>query len=150
MFGILKSYDEEYLELYEYLTQDWKMKSEYSKAFLNTYKKSIGKILAQGKRRMSMLENSSDPEARIIGFANLGEETTFALVGQAYYAYMGDLRRGKHVGTPVELAIWAILSNRSDLVQTIDRAFGEYIQEKHEERFPNLYEEVFHRDDESV
>ena len=36
MFGLFKSYDDEYLELYEYLTQDWEMKPKYAKAFLNT------------------------------------------------------------------------------------------------------------------
>lgn len=146
MFGLSKSYDDEYLELYEYLTQDWKMKPEYAKAFLNAYKKSIGKMFSQGKQRMSMLENSSDTEARLLRAANLGEECPFALVGQAYQAYMGDLRRGKHVGTPVELAIWAILANRSDLLESHDRAFANYISEKAEEKFPKLFDKVFSQD----
>jgi len=146
MFGLLKSYDEEYLELYEYLTQDWKMKPEYAKSFLDAYKKSIGKMFSQGKQRMSMLESSSDPEARLLRVANFGQEYPFALVGQAYQAYMGDLRRGKHVGEPIELAIWAILGNRPDLLESIDRAFANYISEKAEEKFPNLFEDVFSQD----
>lgn len=146
MFGLSRSYDDEYLELYEYLTQEWKMKPEYAKAFLNTYKKSIGKIFSQGKQRLSQLENSSDPEARLLRVANLGEECPFALVGQAYQAYMGDLRRGEHVGTPVELAIWAILVNRSDLLEPLDRAFADYISEKAEEKFPELFDKVFSQD----
>ena len=36
---------------------------------------------------------------------------------------MTDLRRGRYVGTDIEKAIWAILSNRSDLVGEIDRMF---------------------------
>lgn len=143
MLGFGKSYDDEYLELYEYLTQRWKMKPEYAKPFLNTYKKSIGKIFSQEKKRMEILENSSDPEMRLMRHANLGQEYDFALVGQAYHAYMDDLRRGRHVGTPVEKTIWAILSNRSDLIETLDRAFATWIGEKHEEKFPGLFDEVF-------
>ena len=85
MLGFFKSYDEEYLELYEYLTQEWAMKAEYAKPFLNTYKKDIGKKLFEGKKRMAILENSSDPEARLISIANSGQEYDFALVGQAYH-----------------------------------------------------------------
>lgn len=143
MFGFGKSYDEEYLEMYEFLTQDWEMKPEYAKPFLTEYKKKIGKILVEGKKRLQMMENSSDPETRLMSYANLGQAPVFALVAQAYNAYMGDLRRGKHVGTPIEKTIWAILSNRSDLVDDIDKAFGKWIYEKHEEKFPGLFEEVF-------
>ena len=143
MLGFFKSYDEEYLELYEYLTQEWAMKAEYAKPFLNTYKKDIGKKLFEGKKRMAILENSSDPEARLISIANSGQEYDFALVGQAYQAYMVDLRRGHHVGTPIEKTIWAILANRSDLVDTVDRALGKWIFEKYNEKFPGLFKEVF-------
>ncbi len=144
MFGCFgKSYDDEYLELYEYLTQQWQMKPEYAKSFLNAYKKSIGKLFSSGKERMEMLESSSDPEMRLLRYANLGQEYDYALVGQAYQAYMGDLRRGKHVDTPVEKTIWAILANRSDLVEALDRAFARWIDEKQEEKFPGLFEEVF-------
>lgn len=143
MFGFGKSYDDEYLELYEYMTREWEMKPDYAKPFLNAYKKSIGKIYSKGKERMEMLENSSNPELRLMRYANLGQEYDYALVGQAYQAYMGDLRRGKHVGTPVEKTIWAILANRSDLVETIDKAFANWIDEKQEEKFPELFEQVF-------
>lgn len=143
MFGFGKSYDDEYLELYEYLTQNWEMKPSYAKAFLNAYKKSIGKIFSNGKERMEMLEKSSDPEMRLVRYANLGQEYDFALVGQAYQAYMGDLRRGKHVGTSVEKTIWAILSNRSDLLEETDRALAKFICAKQDEKHPGLFAEVF-------
>jgi len=143
MFGPLKSYDGEYSELYEYLTEDWRMKPQFAKAFLDTYKRSIGKILANGKKRMSKLENSANPETALAAFASLGQENALALVGQAYQAYMTDLRTGVHVGTPVETAIWAILVNRSDLLEAIDRSFAQYIRSKHEEEFPRLFQQVF-------
>jgi hypothetical protein len=142
MFGFGKSYDDEYLELYEYLTQQWDMKPDYARPFLNEYKKSIGKLFSEGKKRMEVLENSSAPEMRLMRYANPGQEYDFALVGQAYQAYMGDLRRGRHVGTPVEKTIWAILANRSDLVETIDRAFARWIDETYEEKFPGLFDEL--------
>lgn len=143
MFGFGKSYDEEYLELYEYLTQQWNMKPDFAKPFLTEYKKSIGKIFSKGKKRMNALENSTNAEIRLMRFANLGQEYDYALVGQAYQAYKGDLRRGRHIGTSIEKAIWAILSNRSDLVEGLDKAFASWIDEKQEERFPGLFDEVF-------
>ena len=51
------------------------------------------------------------------------------IVAQAYMAYMADLRRDKHVGTDVEKAIWAILSNGSDLLDSIDSGLHQHIQE---------------------
>ena len=143
VLGFGKTYDDEFLELYGYLTQQWEMKPGYAKPFLTAYKKSIGKIFSKGNARMASLEASQNPEARLLRYANLGQEYDFALVGQAYYAYMGDLRRGRHVGTPVEKAIWAILANRSDLVASLDNAFARWIDEKHEEKFPGLFAEVF-------
>ena len=149
MFGLFKSYDDEYLELYEYMTQNWEMKPEYAKIFLNTYKKSVGKMFSTGKKRMAALENSADLDTRLMATASGGQDPANALVFQAYKAYMTDLRRGVHVGTPVELAIWAVLSNRSDLIGIIDRAFEIWIFENHEKEFPDLFEEVFQSESEN-
>ena len=46
-----KSYDEEYKELFSHLTGRWEMKPHYARVFLDAYKKSIGKILSNGKKR---------------------------------------------------------------------------------------------------
>ena len=105
IFGLFKSYDDAYLELYEYLTEKWKMKPGYAKPFLDAYKRIIGKTFCQGREKIKKLEKSSDPEIRLMMYSNVGQEYEFALVGQAYQAYMGDLRRGRHVGTPVEKVI---------------------------------------------
>ncbi len=137
-----KSYDKEYEELFSRLTERWEMKPHYARAFLDAYKRSIGKVLSSGKKRMSKLHESTDPSVRLFAFVN-ADSHDLALVGQAYTAYMTDLRRGKHVGTDVEKAIWAILANRSDLFSDADRLFSEYINETHEERFPRLFDEVF-------
>ena len=145
--GIFSSYDSEYRELLEYLLDDWKMKPRFAESFLSTYKRSIGKIFQKGKKRMAQMENHPDPSVRLAMFASMGQEQSYALVGQAYQAYMTDLRRGRHVGTDIEKAIWAILSNRSDLVGEIDRAFEKYIDEHYEDKFPDLFDEVFEPED---
>ena len=147
MFGLSKTYDDEYLVLYEYLTQKWQMKPLYAKTFLTTYKKSVGKLFADSKKRMERLSSSSDAETRLAAVAYGGEEYDIALVRQAYKAYKSDLRHGKHVGTPIEKATWAILANRSDLIGTFDEAFGEWIDDNQDERFPELFEEVFQMED---
>ena len=146
--GLFDTYDVEYRELLGFLTDDWRMKPQFSRAFLDTYKKSIGKIFAKGKKQLAKLENHPDPSVRLSLIANMGQEHSFALVGQAYQAYMTDLRRGRHVGTDVEKAIWAILSNRSDLVGDLDRPFEKYIDDNFKKKFPNLFDEVFEYDDE--
>ena len=146
--GFFDTYDAEHEELLEFLTDNWNMKPRFSKAFLDTYKKSVGKIFAKGKKQMAQLENHPDPGVRLSLIANMGQEQSFALVAQAYQAYMADLRRGRHVGTDIEKAIWTILSNRSDLVGDLDRPFAKYIDDNQEKKFPNLFDEVFEDDDE--
>ena len=139
-----KSYDEEYAELLSHLTKNWEMKPLYARAFLGAYKKSIGKMFSKSKTRSSQLRENPDPALSLFAMAYI-DDYDFALVGQAYRAYMTDLRRGKHVGTTVEKAIWAILA-RSDLVEDLDRLFSEYIDDTHEEKFPGLFDEVFPAD----
>ncbi|MFQ2771212.1 hypothetical protein ACK3Y4_10820 [Aeromonas caviae] len=145
MFGLFKSFDDEYLELYEYLTQDWGMRPEYAKPFLTTYKKSVGKRLHLLKKQNDKLLNSKTPGSTLLAIAQFGagDEQVYALVVQAHWAYMNDLRRGKHVGTNVEKTIWAILTNRSDLVEQVDRPFAKYIEKTSQEKYPSLFEEVF-------
>ena len=119
------------------------MKPAYAKPFMDAYRKSVGKKLANGRRQMEKHMGSDDPVLSLAAFANLGQELDNSLVAQAYEAYMSDLRRGRLVGTPVEKAIWAILYNRSDLIEAIDRPFQKYINEKCDEKFPRLLDEAF-------
>lgn len=143
MFGFGKTYDEEYLNLYEHLTKQWKMKSQYAKSFLNAYKKSIGKMFLEGKKRIQMLENGGYPEVKLMKRSNPGFEFDLVLIEQAYVAYMKDLRSGKHVGTSVEKSIWAILSNRPDLIENFDKNFSKWIYDNQEKEFPGLFEKVY-------
>lgn len=136
-----KSYDEEHAQLFSHLTENWEMKPLYARAFLGAYKKSIGKMLSEGKTRSSKLRKTPDPALSLFAMAYI-DDHDFALVGQAYRGYMTDLPRGKHVGTTVEKAIWAILA-QSDLLEDLDPLFSEYIDDTHAEKFPGLLDAVF-------
>jgi hypothetical protein len=141
--GLFSSYDSEWTELYQHLVEDWEMKPAYAKPFMDAYRKSVSRKLVNGRRKAEKHMGGNDPMLSLAAFANMGQELDYSLVAQAYEAYMTDLRRGRHIGTPVEKAIWAILYNRSDLIETIDRAFQKYIDEKCDEKFPGLLDEAF-------
>ena len=140
------SFDDEYVELLAHLTEHWQMKPSYATTFLLAYKKSIGKMLSEGKRKASQLRSSPSPEAQLFAAAFI-DDHDFALVGQAYKAYMADLRRGRHVGTQIERAIWAILAKRSDLLEDLDRGLANYIDENWSKEFPTLFEDVYSADE---
>ena len=148
--GLFNSYDKEYEELYSYLTEHdgWEMKPRYAKAFLEAYKKPLGKKLRKGRKAASDILNKGPGFESIFGpfsstmIAFELQDHEVVIVAQAYMAYMADLRRDKHVGTDVEKAIWAILSNGSDLLDSIDSGLHQYIQEIEAEKFPDLYEDV--------
>ena len=143
--SFFSNYDYECNELRDCLTNDWQMKVRFADAFLATYRKSIGKLYVKGRKRLAKLENHPDPAVRVAFYAQGGEDSArdYALVGQAYNAYMRDLRKGRHVGTDVEKAIWAILANRSDLLEELDRGLARFIDKHEETKFPDLFDEVF-------
>ena len=149
LFGSKEATQKAYDELLNFLTEEWRMKDRYARAFLDEYRSDIAKLHKQITSRADELLQRGDAAARrlmsieIISAGGLGQVLSVILVTQAYRAYMSDLRRGKHVRTNIELAIWAILSNRSDLVQDFDKFFGQYVQEKYEELFPTLFDDVF-------
>ena len=145
MFGFGSKADSQYAynELLRFLTEEWEMKERYARAFLDTYRSSIAKIHKESILRYASLANSSNPEEYLTSVANEGMQHTMPLVSQAYQAYMTELRRGKHVGTDVELAIWGILANRSDIIDHFDPAFGKWIFEQYNVKFPNLFDDVF-------
>lgn len=140
MFGFGKAPDH-FAELLAYLVEDWDMRARYASAFLTAYRAPISKLHEQGLKNLDHVATHGNAEQRLIAMGS--EPRDYALVAQAYQSYLGDLRRGRHVGTDVELVIWAILVNRVDLFETIDRGLAGFIESKHEERFPNLFETVF-------
>jgi hypothetical protein len=140
MFGFGKAPDH-FPELLEHLVENWDMRARYASAFLSEYRSSISKIHEQGLKNLERLRTDGSAEQKLIAIST--EPKDYALVGQAYQAYLTDLRRGKNVNTDIELAIWAILANRVDLLESIDRGLAGFIEAKQEEKFPGLFDQVF-------
>lgn len=141
MFGFGKKPDH-FTTLLEYLVEHWQMKTRYASAFLSAYRTDISAMHEQGLKRLEASIDLSKPENRLLAY-QMPDLRNFALVGQAYKACLNDLRRGRHVGTDVEIAIWAVLVNRSDLLADIDKPLAKYIEENHGIKFPALFEDAF-------
>ena len=141
MFGFDKKPDH-FPEFLEYVTEKWQMKPRFAAAFLNAYRTDISLMHEQGLKRLDACVGLSKPENRLVAY-QMPDPRDFALVGQAYKAYMNDLRRGKHVDTDVEVAIWAVLCNRSDLLESVDKALAKYVTETQQVKFPTLFEDAF-------
>lgn len=141
MFGFGRKPDH-FNDFMEYLVERWQMKTRYAAAFLSAYRTDISVLHEDGLKRLDNSIDLSRPENRLLAHT-MPDPKDFALVGQAYKAYLSDLRRGKYVNTDVEVAIWAILCNRSDLLESVDRPLSKYISENQSTKFPNLFEDVF-------
>jgi len=116
------------------------MKNGYASVFLNEYRSAISKQYEKASKQTHNAFLSRSPDALEAAYNEVAE---WALVGQAYHAYMSDLRAGKHAGTNIELVIWAILLVRIDLIEALDKAFSIFLTREHEKRFPNLFQNVF-------
>ena len=148
MFGFFGPKPDEqkaFEKLLAHLTDEWNMKGRYAGAFLEAYRRNISKIFAEVMKRYDALATSNDAELSLMTAAMGGREDAFdhILVAQAHEGYKSDLRSGTHVGTDVEVAIWAILSNRSAILEKIDKSLARFIDKEEDKRFPGLYEEVF-------
>lgn len=140
MFGFGKKPDH-FPELMEHLIEHSGMKTRFASVFLSAYRNDISKRLEEGsKSTFETLKTLSRVEQLMFNPANVFD---FAIVGQAYMGYLQDLRHGRHVGTEVELVIWALLVNHIDLVEQTDKALAMWIQKEHEKQFPNLLEQVY-------
>ncbi|HFD80458.1 MAG TPA: hypothetical protein ENK05_08740 [Gammaproteobacteria bacterium] len=143
MLGFFKTYEDEYNELFEYLVYEWCFKPEYATAFLDIQKKKVGKTLYKLKKIHPQLQNSNNPETALISLMHCGEECKQALAAAGYYTYMLKLRRGKYLGTPVEYATWAIIMEGVDIIESFDRAFALYIEDKSNDKFELIFDEVY-------
>jgi hypothetical protein len=139
MFGIFNKPDR-YNELFQHLTTKWYMKNGYAAVFLNEYRNAVSKQYEKAVKQTHNGFLSSDPESLELAYNEIAE---WALVSQAHHVYMSDLRSGKNVGTNVELAIWAILLARIDLVEATDRGLATFISNEQKKRFPDLFQDVF-------
>ena len=140
MFGFGKKPDH-FADLMEHLVERAGMRSRFASAFLSAYKDETSKRFEEGTKKAEQTFAMMSPTQKMM--FNPSDIYDFAIVAQAYTAYMQDLRRGRHVGTDVELAIWALLTNHVDLVQGADKALATWIEQQHEMQFPNLLEMVY-------
>lgn len=129
-------------EFFSYMVDDWQFREEYAQAFLNEYGADLSRLHDQGLRRLEASLDLSRPENRLLA-AEMPDPRAFALVGQAFTAYANDLQKGKHRGTPVEIAIWAVLWNRSDLLGTLNPTLAKYVDENQDTVFKSIYETAF-------
>lgn len=140
MFSFGKKSDH-FPELMEHLVERSGMRTRFASAFLSAYRNDVSKRLEEGnKRTHETLKTLSRAQQLMFNPADVFD---FAIVGQAYMGYLQDLRHGRHVGTEVELAIWALLVNHIDLLEQTDKALAVWVEQEHEKQFPNLLEQVY-------
>jgi hypothetical protein len=140
MFGFGKKPDH-FTELMEHLVDRAGMRTRFASAFLSAYKDDVSKRFEDGTKRAQQTFATLSRDQQLL--FNPSDIYDFTIVAQAYIGYLQDLRRGYHVGTDVERAIWALLVSHSDLLEQTDKALATWIEEQHEKKFPNLLEEVY-------
>ncbi len=140
MFGFGKKPDH-FVDLMEHLVDRTGMKTRFASAFLSAYKDDFSKRFEEGTKRAEQILAAASIAQQIM--FNPTEVYDFAIVAQAYFGYLQDLRHGRYVGTEVELTIWALLINHSDLLKQTDKALATYMEREHEKLFPNLLETVY-------
>jgi hypothetical protein len=123
---------------------DWGMRPKYAEAFAKAY----AKPLSVGLERIAKGFHGADAGTRLGLLAN-GGLLRMAEVSQAIISFSTDLRRGVHVGTNVERAVWAILIGEIANVEGMDGALAVLVSENYERVFPGLLDEVFETRDES-
>jgi hypothetical protein len=139
MFGFSYRPDH-FTELSVHLVEKWHMRARYASAFVSAYRRDISALHECGPGSFSGREMTVSSVLSVGGDLH---PCDFSLVKQAYKAYMTDLRQGRYLGTDVELAVWAILAKRSDLVRSIDSAIGKFIEGNWELLFPDHFEIAF-------
>ena len=140
MFGFGKKPDH-FADLMVHLVERAGMRTRYASAFLSAYKDDVSKRFEDGTKRVGQTLRTLSRTQQLL--FDPSEVYDFTIVAQAYLGYLQDLRRGLHVGTDVEIAIWAILVNNIDLLRQTDQALAEYIKLQYEEKFPGLLEKAY-------
>lgn len=133
MFGFGKKPDHCGL-LTEYLIEEVKLKPRLAGSFIATYGAGASARLEKGLKGFQGMTQLQQLEARARG----DDPRLFALIAEAYHAYLIDVRTGRIKGSDNELALWAILWNRTDLLESFDKALAAFIDEKQPELFPDI------------
>jgi hypothetical protein len=139
MFGFSCRPDH-FTELFVRLVETWHMRARCAGAFVSAYRRDISALHESGAWSFHGSEMKS---TRMLSADGEAHPCDLSLVKQAYRAYMTDIRQGRHLGTDVELAVWAILAKRSDLVRPFDSTTSRFIEDNRELLFPDLFEIAF-------
>lgn len=140
MFGFRRKKPPYVQEFLDYMVELLNMNPRYARAFLRAYKTGISSTHSETLKKYTM----SQPNARERLNSMDPDPFALSLVRQAYMAYVIDLRHGKFVGTDVEVAVWAILCCRPDVLESFDKTLAAYIEAHRESRFPALFRVAFH------
>jgi len=125
-------------ELLEFLVDAWEMKPRVAGAFIAAYGKGASTRLDEGTKRAEAQFAALSEAERLQLFAAGDEPRKFAVIAEAYNAFLTDIRKGKHAGTDVELAVWAILWNDSALLEQIDAGLANFIVESQPTKYPDI------------
>ena len=139
MLGFRKKKPPYVKEFLDYMVVLLNMNPRYAQAFLRAYKTGISSTYSETLKKYAL---SPDGRARLKSMDP--DPFAVSLVRQAYMAYVIDLRHGKFVGTDVEVAVWAILCCRPDVLESFDKTLAAYIEAHRESRFPALFRVAFH------
>ncbi|MCK9687282.1 hypothetical protein [Scleromatobacter humisilvae] len=137
MFGFGKKPDHSGV-LLEFLVDVWKLKPRIAGAFIVAYAKEVSARYERGTAAAGTAASSMNAGARLAAFAMGDDPRKFAVMAQAYDAFTGDLRLSRHAGTDVELAIWSILWNDSELLRQIDAALADFVVEQQPTKYPDI------------
>jgi len=136
-FDFFKDYSFEASEIKNYLINTWGMRSEYAIPFVEVYKSDLGRLVSQGRKKMSDVNvKSLQGQELLKTFSD--NDLRFSVVGQSYHAYFKDLRNGRHLNSPIEYAIWGILYFENDLVAAQNFAFANFIMKNVDEKAPGI------------
>ncbi len=126
-------------EFLEYMVELLNMNRRYAEAFLRAYDIGVSLTYSETLNKYSL--SSQD---HVLLESTDTDLFALSLVQQAYTAYVVDLRHGKFVGTDVEVAVWAILCSRPDVLESMDKTLAAYLEAHRESRLPTLFRVAFH------
>ena len=140
MFGLRKQKEPYGKEFLEYMVELLNINARYAEAFLRAYKLGINLTYSETLKKHAI----SHTQDGVLSERSGHDPFVLSLVRQAYTAYLVDLRHGRYVGTDVEIAVWAILCSRPDVLQSFDKTLAGYLDANQAVRFPALFRVAFH------
>lgn len=145
MFGLFRSTPDQSPRLISFMTDRYGMTLASAYAFVQAYKLPLNKMLQAADEQIGRDLSSSNPEVKMLAY--LAEPEKIILGSMARTGYMYDLMRGKHVGTPVEFSILAVLHCSIEYIDRNDRALARFLRDTMFPRHEANIEACFVRED---